>query len=505
MQYIRRLAWLTLMGLGLLPLASACSDRAWLSETDADAGSLGLALQFDPELGLRSVHYELAGPNGYTAIGDIDVTGSAGIYRVFDRLPAGSYAVTLSATGEGGSPTCSGSADFVVRVHSTTSVTVNLQCRVPGRTGSLVVNGSLNVCPTIDSLAALPRTLTVGETSKLNALASDVDHGPQTLALSWRASLGSLSNADVASPTFTASQPGNATITLRASDGDCSDEWSVDLVVLHPHNPDSTAPATGDTTVVAPATSTNPTASGDSESTDPEPTSTGTSTVSSSLEDQSSTGAPVFVPPGLVATATGARTTATPTTSVVLPSAVQEGDLAVAFLLATGTPHTVTSAPTGFVTRDLAAINHRLSYGQVSSTQSLTWTLSANATTSATVFFFRGQDLSVHVGTTTSSTGANFDVAGTTTGPAVTGPQTGFALLSIQLPLSSAPTITAGPGGSWSSPPISDGVQLFSWYQPYAWGQPEGSAFALPGVTGSTLSASATKRTAQVLVFGPEL
>jgi hypothetical protein len=118
------------------------------------------------------------------------------------------------------------------------------------------------------------------------------------------------------------------------------------------------------------------------------------------------------------------------------------------------------------------------------------------------VYFFRGDQLGVHVAATSSANGANFDTAGATTGPATTGAQTGFALFSIQLPVSNTPTITAGPGGTWVTPPVSDGVQLFTWHQPYTWGEAD-VGFALPSVSGSALSASATKRTAQVVVYAP--
>jgi hypothetical protein len=172
-------------------------------------------------------------------------------------------------------------------------------------------------------------------------------------------------------------------------------------------------------------------------------------------------------------------------------------------LLATGTPHAITAAPTGFVNRDLAAINHRLSYGTVTGIEPLTWTLSASATTSANVYFFRGDQLSVHVAGSSSSGGNNFDVAGSTAGPTANGAQVGFSLFSIQLPLNNPPSITTGPGGAWLTPPVSDGLQLFTWHQAYGWGQDERATFGLSGVSGSVLSASATKRTAQVVVFAP--
>lgn len=509
MHYLRRLTWLAVAGMGLSTLTSACSDRAWLTESRSDSGSLGLALRLDPELGLRSVHYELSGPNGYVQSGEIDVSGASRLTHVFERLPAGSYSIALSAVATGDAPTCSGSADFVIRTHATTSVTVNLQCRAPGRTGSVVINGVLNVCPSIESLATLPHSVLLGEATRLSALASDYDRAPEHLTYAWQADEGAFSDPTAQNPTFTAANSGTVSITLTVSDGNCSDAWSVDVEVLDPAA--SSAPAASNFDTISTSTNSAPTNGESTTNTLNVASSDAVSESTSSAQEPTSesTSAPdvtsatlLTTTPRLVASAVGARSAATPTTSVTLPAEVQVGDLAVAFLLATGTPHTITTAPVGFVNRDLAAINHRLSYGTVSNSEPLVWTLSANATTSATVYFFRGDHLGVHVAATNSANGANFDTAGATNGPATTGAQTGFALFSVQLPVSNTPTITAGPGGTWVTQPVSDGVQLFTWSQPYTWGEAD-VGFALPSVSGSALSASATKRTAQVVVHAP--
>lgn len=499
MRFIRRLTWLVVTGLGNTALLGACSDRAWVSEAPNESGSLGLALELDPSIALGTVHYELSGPNGSALFGDIDVSGKSRIVHVFERLPAGSYSIDLSAAGAHGAAACFGSADFVVRAHETTSVTVKLNCRVESRTGSVVINGVLNVCPTIESLAAVPRTLIPGESANFHVIAKDIDNLPQALGYRWRATSGTLSDDTTRNPTFTASEPGTVTVELVVSDGDCSDTWSVDVLVLADAS-SSDAPSTSEPTATsepAPETSTPPL---DSSTAPPDSASTSLDSGNDTTADS-----PVFNAPELVATAVGARAAASTTTTVSLPDSVRTGDFAVAFLLATGTSHAIAKAPTGFVSRDLAAINHRLSYGTVSEDAPLGWELSASATTSATVYFFRGEGLAVHVAATGSTTSANFDVTASTNAPSSTGSQSGFALLSIQLPINNPPTISAGPNGNWLTPPVSDGVQLFTWHQPYAWARDAGDAFALPGASGSVLSASTTKRTAQVVVYAPAL
>jgi hypothetical protein len=97
---------------------------------------------------------------------------------------------------------------------------VHLDCHKPPRTGSVSVEGIVNVCPSIDSLEATPSRTIVGHAVALNVGASDPDNGPQPLTYHWSASAGTLSSDSALNPTFTCTAPGPATITVAVSDGD---------------------------------------------------------------------------------------------------------------------------------------------------------------------------------------------------------------------------------------------------------------------------------------------
>ena len=99
-------------------------------------------------------------------------------------------------------------------------VTVPLTCKETSRTGSVMVSGALNFCPTIDGLGASPAEVIVGGSVALSALAHDSDAGPSALSFAWTASSGTLSSASAQNPTFTCTTPGTATISLALSDGD---------------------------------------------------------------------------------------------------------------------------------------------------------------------------------------------------------------------------------------------------------------------------------------------
>ena len=45
---------------------------------------------------------------------------------------------------------------FDVAAHQTRTVNVPLTCHEAARTGSVLVNGTLNICPTIDGISANP-------------------------------------------------------------------------------------------------------------------------------------------------------------------------------------------------------------------------------------------------------------------------------------------------------------------------------------------------------------
>jgi Lamin Tail Domain len=193
-----------------------------------DVGGVGLALQVAPGVSLGSVSYSITGPGGFARSGAFDESHSTTLSATIGGLPAGDgFAVALSATASDGATQCAGSAPFSVVAHATTGVTVHLLCHEPSKTGSVLVNGSLNVCPVVDGVSATPDEVLVGSSIALVGAAHDADGAPAPLTTHWTASAGTLSDASATSPTFTCTTGGIATITLAVSDGDCGDSQSV--------------------------------------------------------------------------------------------------------------------------------------------------------------------------------------------------------------------------------------------------------------------------------------
>ncbi len=194
-------------------------------------GTVGLALQLAGGQTINSATYTIVGPNGFSKTGALDLSAATKLSATIGGLPAGTgYSITLNATTVDGSTTCAGSASFNVVARTTANVTVSLSCKEAPRTGSVLVNGVLNVCPAIDGVNANPAEVQVGGSIALSATAHDSDAAPSTLTYGWTASAGTLSDATAQNPTFTCTTAGPATLTLKVSDGDvaatCADSVS---------------------------------------------------------------------------------------------------------------------------------------------------------------------------------------------------------------------------------------------------------------------------------------
>jgi len=57
-------------------------------------------------------------------------------------------------------------------------VTVALDCHQPAKTGSVAVEGAINICPVVDGLSANPADAAVGLPLALAITAHDPDSGP---------------------------------------------------------------------------------------------------------------------------------------------------------------------------------------------------------------------------------------------------------------------------------------------------------------------------------------
>jgi uncharacterized protein YjiK len=221
-------AFIVVVALGsVATLSAGCSTRSG-SASKSDVGSIGLALQLSSGATLNSVAYTITGPSSFSRTGTIDTSHSSTLSTVIGGIPAGvGFSIVLDGTATDGATHCSSVATmFDVAAHMTTAVSVNVSCHQPPRTGSVLVNGHLNLCPTVDGLSASPAEVLVGSSIALAVTAHD-DGGPAALAYHWTATAGgALSAVDVPSPSLSCTAAGTVTVSVTATDGDCSDTMS---------------------------------------------------------------------------------------------------------------------------------------------------------------------------------------------------------------------------------------------------------------------------------------
>jgi len=127
-----------------------------------DMGKVSLALTVPGGFSLSSVSYVISG--GPTAkSGTIDVSQSSTIRAVIGGLLAGpGYILDVSAMADA-SDACAGTAGPVtVDENATVSITVVLTCHRRQDTGSIAINGTVDVCPGVDSIVASPAEVLVG-------------------------------------------------------------------------------------------------------------------------------------------------------------------------------------------------------------------------------------------------------------------------------------------------------------------------------------------------------
>jgi 5'-nucleotidase len=225
--YARNLLW-SLVALASLG-AVACAPKG--ASESADLGAASFDLQLAPGITINSVSYTITGPSGFTKTGTIDVSQSSTISATIGALPAGTgFSISLAATSTSGQVACAGSATFNVVSQTTTPVTVHLLCHEAPRTGSVLVNGTINVCPLIDGVSASPAEIIVGGSVSLSVVAHDADAAPAPISYSWTATSGEINDPRSPSPRFSCTGTGTVTITVSASDGDCSGTGSVTVV-----------------------------------------------------------------------------------------------------------------------------------------------------------------------------------------------------------------------------------------------------------------------------------
>jgi len=223
---------------GLLgPWAGGCATEPVDSAQPDNQGQLSLDVQVASGISLDTVRYTITGPVAFSREGTIDVSHSSTVSAVIGGIPVGAgYQITLRSAISGGGGDCTGTGTFDVQSGGTSSVTVHMTCVLQPGTGSVLVNGTLNVCPRIDELDATPAEVAFGSTIALQVKAVDVDHAPAGLSVQWSSTSGTIGDAAATTPGFTCSKVGPATITVAVSDGDtaCATKQSIDVVCTEP-------------------------------------------------------------------------------------------------------------------------------------------------------------------------------------------------------------------------------------------------------------------------------
>jgi hypothetical protein len=196
------------------------------------SGSLKVDLQVG-DLSFDQITYTLTSES-YQRTGVLDVAGRSALSTVIGGIPEGDgYTLALSAGSRDGGATCSGaSTPFAVGAQRTTVIALELVCQRPRTNGSVLINASLDECPQIDAIQALPGLAVVGAAIALTATAHDSDAAPSPLKYRWMSAGGALSGADSKEATFTCTSPGAAELTLTVDDGSCQDVASFELTCL---------------------------------------------------------------------------------------------------------------------------------------------------------------------------------------------------------------------------------------------------------------------------------
>jgi hypothetical protein len=217
-----------LLAFGMSP--PACSRGGDAADDPAGVGSAVVALTVAPGVSLDSASFTITGSGGFSRAGSVDVSQSATLSFQVGGLSAGAgYSVAIGATLSDGATTCTGSADFAVTARSVTMVSVHVRCREPGRTGGVVVGGTINICPVVDSISANPAEVRVGGSIALAGAAHDTDAAPSPLTFTWSSGTGTISNVSSPNTMFTCTVAGRSTVTLTASDGDCTDAAVIEV------------------------------------------------------------------------------------------------------------------------------------------------------------------------------------------------------------------------------------------------------------------------------------
>jgi hypothetical protein len=211
-------------------------------------GTVGLQYTLPGGEHISTISYSLTdGTPAHTYTGTVNVAGSSSISFVVGGVAAGSgYNITVTATSDDGTVTCSGSAGpFSVTARATTTVNVNLICQTGNNdAGSVLVNAPTSNCPVWNTVVANPSKALLGQTVTLTASANAPD--PGNVTFTWTTTGAATITSNTA--TLNAADSGKNDTAIFTCPTAAGETDTVTLVVSDGPVPDGGAcPTTGTT------------------------------------------------------------------------------------------------------------------------------------------------------------------------------------------------------------------------------------------------------------------
>jgi hypothetical protein len=208
--------------LGTVFAMIGCSE----GRDDGPSGELGLQLVIGDRV-FNDAQWTVQ-CNGETFDGTIDLSGvpDEPIVAQIGGLPPGNCTLSISATSKDGT-TCQGSVDFPVQAGEVTHVAMELRCPGEAETGGVRVDGTINFCPALGALTAIPARVQVGFPIQVGGDAVDPEGDP--IVAQWTATAGEFADPNQQNTTYTCTEAGAQQLTLTVHDGDpeCADSQSV--------------------------------------------------------------------------------------------------------------------------------------------------------------------------------------------------------------------------------------------------------------------------------------
>jgi len=221
-----RVSALPLLSLCLvLAVAVGCSGG---DELAGESSRAPLVLSFAGGGAIDEVGWTISGNAMEPMSGVIDTSapGATASVEVFGLSPGSDYEVVMSATTADATTRCEGSATFDVEADQSTEIYVYLNCKTKPRLGGVRVNGTFNVCATLQKVIVAPLETSVGRRIDLRAEAVDVEG--DSIAYAWSASAGDIADLEASTTHYTCTDVGAHALEVTVSDDErCNDSWTV--------------------------------------------------------------------------------------------------------------------------------------------------------------------------------------------------------------------------------------------------------------------------------------